>query len=339
MNPLKIQVSLGRVVREKRSQQGYSQESFADRVGLHRTYIGAFERGERNLSLQNLVRIANALGLPLSSLLAEAEQTEEIDCLLERDRTVTESLEQMVRELQPSKLALLLELATAMTSKIEEDIDPRSDLLTPEFTTHFSNRLLIHHATHEEKLTKKAFEYAFAAASTASGRTTHITVNSTYPGADVIVDNVHFSLKTEASQKISKDKITISKLMEARWIRECRTPNDFVTFVKERVVAHLQQYQRILILRAYDLNSEKIQYDLIEVPIALLLQISNLTANQFKIKSRSGGSRVDLTFNIDGAGRKAFSLILDGSVEKVTISGLDIRLCTRHGSWSVPRLK
>jgi transcriptional regulator with XRE-family HTH domain len=75
MNPLEIQISLGQVVRSKRSQLGYSQEAFADRVGLHRTYIGSFERGERNLSLQNLVRIANAFDLPLSSLLAEAEET------------------------------------------------------------------------------------------------------------------------------------------------------------------------------------------------------------------------------------------------------------------------
>ncbi len=73
MNPLEMQVTLGQVVRAKRSQLGYSQEAFADKVGLHRTYIGSFERGERNLSLQNLVRIANALDLPLSSLLTEAE--------------------------------------------------------------------------------------------------------------------------------------------------------------------------------------------------------------------------------------------------------------------------
>ncbi|MEW6493158.1 MAG: helix-turn-helix transcriptional regulator [Cyanobacteriota bacterium] len=73
MNPLEMQITLGQVVRAKRSELGYSQEAFADKVGLHRTYIGSFERGERNLSLQNLVRIANALDLSLSSLLAEAE--------------------------------------------------------------------------------------------------------------------------------------------------------------------------------------------------------------------------------------------------------------------------
>jgi transcriptional regulator with XRE-family HTH domain len=74
MNPVEIQVSLGQVVRGKGTQFGYSQEVFADRVGLHRTYIGSFERGERNLSLQNLVRIANGLDLPLSLLIDEAEE-------------------------------------------------------------------------------------------------------------------------------------------------------------------------------------------------------------------------------------------------------------------------
>lgn len=52
---------------------GYSQESFADVVGVHRTYMGSVERGERNLSLRNLERIALALGIPLSTLLALAE--------------------------------------------------------------------------------------------------------------------------------------------------------------------------------------------------------------------------------------------------------------------------
>lgn len=73
MNPLTLQASLGDVIRSRRSALGYSQESFAERVGLHRTYIGAIERGERNLSLHNLVRIADALGLSLSELVAEAE--------------------------------------------------------------------------------------------------------------------------------------------------------------------------------------------------------------------------------------------------------------------------
>ena len=70
---LELQLSLGRVIRERRSRMGYSQESFADVVGVHRTYMGSVERGERNLSLRNLERIAHSLGIPLSTLLALAE--------------------------------------------------------------------------------------------------------------------------------------------------------------------------------------------------------------------------------------------------------------------------
>lgn len=48
---------------------GLSQEELAARAGLHRTYVSSVERGERNLSLANIHRLADALGVPPSSLL------------------------------------------------------------------------------------------------------------------------------------------------------------------------------------------------------------------------------------------------------------------------------
>jgi transcriptional regulator with XRE-family HTH domain len=65
------------VIRSSRRSLGLSQEGFADKVGLHRTYVGAVERGERNVSLANLERIAIALGTPLSTLLRDAEFEQE----------------------------------------------------------------------------------------------------------------------------------------------------------------------------------------------------------------------------------------------------------------------
>ncbi len=59
----------GRRVRELRSDQGYSQESFADLCELDRTYIGGIERGERNVALRNIERIAEALGTTLAELM------------------------------------------------------------------------------------------------------------------------------------------------------------------------------------------------------------------------------------------------------------------------------
>jgi transcriptional regulator with XRE-family HTH domain len=57
---------LGKAVRERRHSLGLSQEALAERAGLDWTYIGGIERGERNVSLINIVRIARALSPRLS---------------------------------------------------------------------------------------------------------------------------------------------------------------------------------------------------------------------------------------------------------------------------------
>jgi transcriptional regulator with XRE-family HTH domain len=64
-----IRRRLGERIRRLRRAKGLSQEAFAERCELHRTYVGAIERGERNLAIDNLEKIAVALGLSLSELL------------------------------------------------------------------------------------------------------------------------------------------------------------------------------------------------------------------------------------------------------------------------------
>ena len=61
-------IQFGTRLRDLRLQRELSQERLAELAGLHRTYLGGIERGERNVSLINLVAIANALDLPLSTL-------------------------------------------------------------------------------------------------------------------------------------------------------------------------------------------------------------------------------------------------------------------------------
>ena len=55
-------------------RSGYSQESLADAAGLHRTYLGGVERGERNISLVNIWRVANALSVSPSELFEPADE-------------------------------------------------------------------------------------------------------------------------------------------------------------------------------------------------------------------------------------------------------------------------
>jgi transcriptional regulator with XRE-family HTH domain len=64
-----ILAAVGKTIAERRRDLGFSQEDLAEEAGLHRTYVGSVERGERNVSLINLVKIAVALRIPLSRLL------------------------------------------------------------------------------------------------------------------------------------------------------------------------------------------------------------------------------------------------------------------------------
>jgi transcriptional regulator with XRE-family HTH domain len=66
--------SLGLAIRQLRLASGVSQEVFAVRCGLHRTYIGGIERGERNVSFTNLLRIADALDVRPSELMDRYER-------------------------------------------------------------------------------------------------------------------------------------------------------------------------------------------------------------------------------------------------------------------------
>ncbi len=58
-------------LRRERLRQGLSQEQLAERAGVHRTYLGSVERGERNVSIDNIWAIAQALRVPMADLLAE----------------------------------------------------------------------------------------------------------------------------------------------------------------------------------------------------------------------------------------------------------------------------
>jgi len=60
---------LGANIRKYRDALGLSQEELADRCGLHRTYVGSVERGERNVSLENIVLLARALNEAPAALL------------------------------------------------------------------------------------------------------------------------------------------------------------------------------------------------------------------------------------------------------------------------------
>ena len=65
--------ALGQRIRDLRTEHGYSQEGFADKCGVHRTFMGTVERGESNLSFHNIAKVATTLGVSLSTLFLDLE--------------------------------------------------------------------------------------------------------------------------------------------------------------------------------------------------------------------------------------------------------------------------
>jgi|PersoiStandDraft_1058852.scaffolds.fasta_scaffold07731_5 transcriptional regulator with XRE-family HTH domain len=69
-----VQIAFGKAVRRVRKTKKISQEKLAALAGINRGYMGSVERGERNLALQNMEKIARALGVKLSQIIRVMEE-------------------------------------------------------------------------------------------------------------------------------------------------------------------------------------------------------------------------------------------------------------------------
>lgn len=73
MKKVTLQAKLGAAIRQRRIARDYSQDSFADAIGMHRAYYSSIERGERNLTLATVERVAVGLGCKISDLMQDAD--------------------------------------------------------------------------------------------------------------------------------------------------------------------------------------------------------------------------------------------------------------------------
>ncbi|MEG3192820.1 helix-turn-helix domain-containing protein [Lysobacter sp. D1-1-M9] len=72
MEAATLQKRLGSAMRERRTALDRSQESFADLIKMHRAYYSAIERGERNITLHTMYRVARGLGVSVKDLMEDA---------------------------------------------------------------------------------------------------------------------------------------------------------------------------------------------------------------------------------------------------------------------------
>lgn len=229
--------------------------------------------------------------------------------------------------------ALLSEISEILNNEVSVTRTENSDLITPERAHIFGLRLQLFHHFTGQPLTKKAFEYQLCNTFANTGIKCEVMENSTLAGADIFLPehDLKISLKTEGAKSTKKDKVSISKLMEARWFRGCRDSNTLNNLVNQYVIPHLNEYDRILTLRSFPSGSW-VNYELLEIPKETLLALTEL--NQREILGWTNGGSANLRVNLRN--REQYTLVFDASVEKVTLKNLDVRLCFHHATWRVP---
>jgi type II restriction enzyme len=99
-----------------------------------------------------------------------------------------------------------------------------------------------------------------------------------------VVEGERYSLKTQADARIQRDALYIQKLMEARWIRDFDDPRDLTVRLAGAVRQHLEEYDRILVLRAFPIHNEAVPYELVEVPKSLFERLAFLPDDAFPPK-------------------------------------------------------
>lgn len=223
-----------------------------------------------------------------------------------------------------SRLARLL--ASALAEEPRYRIES-SDIVTDDLAAYLGYHFALYHALTADVVKKRAFERALVTAARTDGRLVEVPSSQTNPGHDVSIDGVTFSLKTEASRAISTTGVTISKLMESAWTKALRSEKDALIGL-ERILVHLDRYDRVLMLRVFR-NADSTRYELLEIPKSVIMSMKDLSILDFTPITPAGSTKAVVRC----ADQTAFTLVFDGSDNKITIRNLRVALCRLHATW------
>lgn len=188
-------------------------------------------------------------------------------------------------------------------------------------------------------VTKTLFERTLRFAFQDAGAAVSMPSDRNHAGHDITIDGVRISVKTEAERAMGRDTMRISKLMEAVWSKNFTSTDDVAAAVA-RVLEHLAGYERIIMLRVFH-RPDVFEYELIEIPRALLMRIGELRAEDFTPLTANGSTRAIIRPSANATRSRGadvqFRLIFDGSDNKVTIKSLRTELCITHARWVIAR--
>lgn len=247
-----------------------------------------------------------------------------------RGRRRTELYTKIEDTLSDVQVERVHDYVDALNRPMSEWVNPDSNLVTTKWLEEFRSRLQAHHSINIEPLTKTTFEDAFAASCTADKRRVTKSTSATNRFWDIKVDAESISLKTTAAQNLSPKYAKISKLTEAAWIQDQRSPVTRRLKTIELVHEFRSNVDSIIMLRAFRYTSgAPRRYELLEVPGRLFDSIAQAPKEAFA----ADGPRVDLPY---GSAEPDMVLKIDRSDAKVTLDRIRIASCIVHAVWELP---
>lgn len=322
-----LRETLSENIKAFRKEHGVSQEELAEQCGLHRTYIGSVERHERNVTLSTLEVLSETLGVTVPELLTKRLWPPTGAYFVSISDNEINIMIESLRRLTPSQQAWIKAAVFAFDTPREFWRAPDSDFITQAVLENIGDRLLSHHASSRQALSKDRFEFAFEAALNGSGIIAELVKSRTNRGHDITIAGVPVSLKTEAAANIRIETVHISKWMElgkGAWE---------LPLLRDSFLNHMLSYDRIFTLRCLNSDGARIRYELVEIPKALLLEAAHC---ELEVREASRQSPKPGYGHVrDAVGNLKFSLYFDGGTErKLQIKSLRKNLCKVHATWA-----
>ena len=243
-----------------------------------------------------------------------------------------QELKSRLDEMSPLKVQFVARVVDALLHPPQTHVRKEGTWLTgsPAWLEYFSLALSVHHGATTVPLGLTEFETVFRNACESMGWRTDPPGSATrrFVDLEVWVDNQperKLSLKSTAAKRLSESTVHISKLTEAAWVQDTRTPADR----RERTLSLFRDYAKavdsIVMLRAFRTEGVPDRYQLVEIPTSLFASIQDAPLESF----RSDAPVVPC----HSGDRVVAHMALDRSDAKVTIRRIELSACTIHAEW------
>lgn len=245
-----------------------------------------------------------------------------------------EDLKAKLDEFSPVKVEFVARVVESLSNPPRADIRTRSTWLTEslDWIEYFGLALSVHHGATTEPLGLTSFETVFRNACTYMKWPIEFPSSPTQRFVDLVVQTKRgsrrrLSLKSTAAKNMSESTIHISKLTEAAWIQDARTPRDR----RRETLALFQSYQEavtaIVMLRAFrDKTGVPNRYQLVEIPASLFDSIQQAPLRAFE--------RDAPIIDCNIGNRTVARVAIDRSDAKVTVRRILLSACTFHAEWT-----